>query len=150
MVSDDFSSAFLGYGSMVSADCSCGGVHFCDPKISHGDYEENEYEGYKELQKENPKKYIESNDGCITGFEFGNEHIVWDCPCGRDEEIERTLWRERNSILDFYRSKFIKMQREYFEFSNMIKETDFESDEKLTYVEFLNKLREKKLTDILS
>lgn len=148
-VSEDFRNSFLGGGSFVSQECMCGRVYFCNPEISHGDYEDGEYERYKELQIENPKKYIESEYGCISYFNIGDNVIVWDCECGNDIWYEKLIWIDRIQIMNYYKSKLKRLEEESWELTNHIKEVDFGSNEKLTYEEFLNKVRDNKLKVIL-
>ena len=95
VVSEEFTSAFMGGGSFISQECMCGRVHFCSPENSQGDFEDGEYERLKELSIKEPKKYIESNYGCIDYFDMGNNVIVWGCECGNDIWYENTIWSDR-------------------------------------------------------
>jgi hypothetical protein len=148
--SDEFRDAFLGGGSYISQECMCGIVHFCNPENSIGDFEDGEYERLKELQKENPDKYIETDNDCISYFHMGDNVIVWGCPCGNDIYYEKLFWNNRQSIMSYYRSIFEEIERNFWDFSDMIHKLDeMDTNDKLTYMEFLNKLRERKLNYIL-
>lgn len=149
-VSEDFRNSFLGGGSFVSQECMCGRVYFCNPEISHGDYEKDEYERYKGLQKENPKKYIENEYDCISYFNIGDNVIVWGCECGNDIWYEKLIWSDRIQIMNFYKCKLKRLEEQSWELTSHIKEVDFDSNEKLTYEEFLNKVRDNKLKVILN
>jgi hypothetical protein len=144
-VSNDFNEAFMGGGSFTSQECMCGRIHFCNPKLSHGDYEDGEYERLKELQKENPNRYIESESECVSYLDAFDSCIVWDCLCGNDMRMEKLFWNSRNSILEYYRLRMKKMDQEYWEFTENLKGT-----EQMSYLEFLNKVRDKKLSNILT
>lgn len=152
-VSDDFSDAFTSGGSMICEECMCGRFHFCNPDISHGDFEEGEYEGLKKLAEEQPDKYIESEYGCIDYFEFGNDIVVWDCPCGNDVYYENSIWRSRSQIMNFFKNRLKTMETNFCNLSSEVSGVDFkfENDlqEKYTFEEFVNKAREYKLKNIL-
>lgn len=149
-VSDEFYRSFMGGGALISEQCSCGRTHFCNPQISQGDFEDGEYDNLLKLQKEDPENYIESEYGSVSYFYIGNEIVVYDCPCGKDISYEKFFWNYRYSIMEFYKNKLEKIEREYWEFSDMVHSVDFKSDEKYTYEEFINKFREKKLKTILN
>jgi hypothetical protein len=151
-VSEFFRNSFLGGGTFVSQECMCGRIHFCDPEISHGDYEEGEYEILKELQSKYPKKYIESEFECISYFDIGDNIVIWDCPCHNDVYYEKLIWNTRFSIMNYYKYKLQKMERQTWDLTSHINELDFgfDSNEKYTYEEFINKLRDNKLKTILT
>lgn len=150
-VSDEFRNSFSGGGSMVSQECMCGRVHFCNPENSHGDYNEGEYERLKQLSVEQPKKYIETEWDCISYFDFGNTTIVWGCPCRNDVWVETTLWGSRNSIMEYFRNKLDVLEKKYWELAGDVHSVDlkFDSNDKFTYEEFINKMREFKTKKIL-
>lgn len=151
-VSDEFRSSFLGGGSYISQECMCGRVHFCSPQIPDGDFEDGEYERLKKLQGERPEKYIESEYDCISYFDFGDNTIVWDCPCGNDMWVEKVVWGTRKSIMDYYRNRLDIMEKKYWEMAGDVHSVDidkFDSNDKFTYEEFINKMREFKTKKIL-
>lgn len=154
-VSEEFRDSFLGGGSYISQECMCGRVHFCSPNISSGDFEDGEYERLKELQEKYPKKYIESEYDCISYFDFGDNTIVWDCPCGNDLWVEKTIWVSRKSIMSYYQTKLDVMESKYWDMASDVHSVDinrldkFSSDDKFTYEEFINKIREFKVKKIL-
>jgi len=150
MVSEKFKEAFLGGGSYTQQECMCGRVHFCSPENSIGDFEDGEYDRLKQLQNKYPKKYIESNDDCISYLEMNGNPVIWDCPCGNDVWYENLVWDSRNSIMNYLKIRLGEMERQTWELSSNVKEiTDFDNGVKLTYEEFINKMRERKLNMIL-
>jgi len=149
MVSEEFNDSFFSGGSFVSQECMCGRIHFCNPEISNGEYEDGEYDRLKELQLENPKKYLENESGLISHIEMGNNIVVLDCPCENDIWYENLIWSGRFQITDYFKKRLEKMEKQTWEFTSSMEDVDFNMDEKYTYEEFVNKIRYKKLKIIL-
>jgi len=152
-VSDEFRNAFMSGGAFISQECMCGRVHFCSPENSQGDFEDGEYERLKELSIKEPKKYIESNEECISYFDMGMNVIVWGCECHNDIWYENTIWSDRHQIMSYYREKLESIERSFLELSSEVHSVNFkfeqDSNDKCTFEEFINKMREYKLNDLL-
>lgn len=116
-VSEEFWNAILGGGSLV-ADCEfCGRTHFYDGDSSA--YEEGEFEGLKAKQKENPDKYISSDDDSIPNGVIDGKQAVRDCPCNSVRKYEDLFWNHKNQIANYLTARANKEEKEAKETSKL-------------------------------
>jgi hypothetical protein len=105
---EEFLSSFMAVGTNTSVRCICGKIHFnANPRGWHDD--EVCLQNFKNLTKKD-QRYKEHNN-TISYFAWGNDYIVWGCPCKSDEKLEGALWKHRDRIISFLKKKTEKAKR---------------------------------------
>lgn len=108
MISDDFRSAFGGFGSIVM-DCNCGRTHFEDNDHA-GTWAEGELEDLRAKAEANPDKYIGS-DYSVSGVQVNGRTFVADCQCNGAEPFEVFIWNHRGQIMRYLQDRIAEEKK---------------------------------------
>lgn len=100
--SEEFIRAFSHSGSIV-ATCSCGKTYFSGCSESH--FDEGEYEDLCAKHKAQPSKYIEMDVSHISVINLGGREYVADCDCGELAKYEAFIWRRRDEIIEYLKTR---------------------------------------------
>ena len=94
--SELFWDAFFEGGSIAS-DCRCGRFHFS----RLGSWEDDELAEYLAKEKQEPDKYIGTNDDYVAIW----NGICYNCPCGLSKKYEDFIVYNEDNIIKYYRMK---------------------------------------------